>query len=235
MDEIFGGGNLTGEIVWQRTNARGTEVRWPRIHNTIFDYTGSFPELTFKSLAVKAHKVKLPHTLVTGPDGQKYRTYELTAPGVTPERRKSSNVEGILSWKARTTLGQPSIGHGGLGQVGLNSLAKRRWLAAPTSRDTLHPPRGSDDNGWRRLDGCRSHQPSIQRTHRVQTQKPEALIDRLLEASFQPGDLVADFFCGSGTQMAVAEKLGRKWIGCGPGPVTQFTPPANALLACNAD
>lgn len=44
------------------------------------------------------------------------------------------------------------------------------------------------------------------------TQKPEALIERILSASSNPGDLVADFFCGSGTTAAVAEKLGRKWI-----------------------
>jgi len=45
------------------------------------------------------------------------------------------------------------------------------------------------------------------------TQKPLALIERILNASSNPGDLVADFFCGSGTTLAVAEKLGRKWIG----------------------
>jgi hypothetical protein len=46
------------------------------------------------------------------------------------------------------------------------------------------------------------------------TQKPEALVDRIIKASSNEGDLVADFFCGSGTTLAVAEKLGRRWIGC---------------------
>ncbi|RTL48864.1 MAG: site-specific DNA-methyltransferase [Sphingobacteriales bacterium] len=44
------------------------------------------------------------------------------------------------------------------------------------------------------------------------TQKPEALLERIIKASSNEGDLVADFFCGSGTTAAVAEKLGRKWI-----------------------
>lgn len=44
------------------------------------------------------------------------------------------------------------------------------------------------------------------------TQKPEALLERIIKASSNEGDLVADFFCGSGTTSAVAEKLGRKWI-----------------------
>jgi DNA modification methylase len=45
------------------------------------------------------------------------------------------------------------------------------------------------------------------------TQKPEALIERIIKFSSNKGDLVADFFCGSGTTLAIAEKLGRKWIG----------------------
>jgi DNA modification methylase len=44
------------------------------------------------------------------------------------------------------------------------------------------------------------------------TQKPESLLERIIKASSNEGDLVADFFCGSGTTAAVAEKLGRKWI-----------------------
>jgi hypothetical protein len=49
------------------------------------------------------------------------------------------------------------------------------------------------------------------------TQKPEALLRRLLLMASQPGDLVADFFCGSGTTLAVAEELGRPWIGADSG------------------
>jgi SAM-dependent methyltransferase len=48
---------------------------------------------------------------------------------------------------------------------------------------------------------------------RYDTQKPEALPERIIKASSNEGDLVADFFCGSGTTLAVAEKLGRRWIG----------------------
>jgi adenine-specific DNA-methyltransferase len=46
------------------------------------------------------------------------------------------------------------------------------------------------------------------------TEKPWPLLERILKASSNEGDLVADFFCGSGTTLAVAEKLGRRWIGC---------------------
>jgi adenine-specific DNA-methyltransferase len=53
---------------------------------------------------------------------------------------------------------------------------------------------------------------SVERTG-FDTQKPEELLDRIIRASSNEGDLVADFFCGSGTTLAVAEKLGRRWIG----------------------
>lgn len=46
------------------------------------------------------------------------------------------------------------------------------------------------------------------------TQKPETLLERIILASTHPGQLVADFFCGSGTTLAVAQRLKRKWLGC---------------------
>lgn len=56
------------------------------------------------------------------------------------------------------------------------------------------------------------------------TQKTEELLTKIIAASSNPDDLVADFFCGSGTTLAVAEKLGRRWIGCDLGrPAVEMT------------
>ena len=55
------------------------------------------------------------------------------------------------------------------------------------------------------------------------TQKPETLFERIIKASSNEGDLVADFFLGSGTTVAVAEKLGRRWIGCDCGKLAIYT------------
>ena len=54
---------------------------------------------------------------------------------------------------------------------------------------------------------------SLERTG-YPTQKPVALLERVIKASTNPGDVVGDFFCGSGTSLAVAKRLGRQWIGC---------------------
>lgn len=67
------------------------------------------------------------------------------------------------------------------------------------------------------------NQASAKRTG-YPTQKPEALLERIILASSNPGDLVADFCCGSGTTLAVAQRLGRLWLGCDSG--------AAAIRAC---
>ena len=59
----------------------------------------------------------------------------------------------------------------------------------------------------------RIHTPAIERLN-YPTQKPEALLERIIKASSNNDDLVLDCFCGSGTTAAVAEKLGRRWIVC---------------------
>ena len=55
--------------------------------------------------------------------------------------------------------------------------------------------------------------PTVERTD-YPTQKPEALLDRVIRSSSKPGELVLDCFIGSGTTAAVAQKVGRRWIGC---------------------
>ena len=69
--------------------------------------------------------------------------------------------------------------------------------------------------------------PVVARLHSERTgyptQKPEALLERIIRASSDPGDLVADFFAGSGTTAAVAGRLGRRWIACDPAPLAALT------------
>ncbi|TNE45087.1 MAG: site-specific DNA-methyltransferase [Deltaproteobacteria bacterium] len=55
------------------------------------------------------------------------------------------------------------------------------------------------------------------------TQKPERLLERILRLASSPGDKVADFFCGSGTTLAVAQSLGRRWVGCDQGHWSMHT------------
>lgn len=66
------------------------------------------------------------------------------------------------------------------------------------------------------------------------TQKPEALLERIVKASSNEGDIVMDFFAGSGTALTVAEKLGRKWIGCDCGKLSIYTIQKRILTIANS-
>ncbi len=76
--------------------------------------------------------------------------------------------------------------------------------------------------------------PVVARLHRERTgyptQKPEALLERIILASSDPGDLVGDFFCGSGTTPTVAARLGRRWLACDLVPLAVHTTYRRLLL-----
>ena len=87
-----------------------------------------------------------------------------------------------------------------------------RWLKSDPDLcrvDYLDEKKGTKPRDWFLMDYI-----NVMSSERVDypTQKPEALLERIIKASSNEGDLIADFFCGSGTTAAVAEKLGRKWI-----------------------
>jgi DNA modification methylase len=210
LDEVFGKDNQMGEIIWQRTNARGTDARWPRIHDTIYHYSQG-QGVYFAGLTVKADAAKLPHTLVTGPDGKKYQSYELTAPGVTQSGESGETWRGFNPGK----MGR----HWGNVPSAMDEWDKRGLIHWPKDggwpRRRAESPFVAEDrvtsvgDVWTDID--RINQSSKERLG-YDTQKPEALLHRVFEAASREGDLVADFFCGSGTTAAVAEKLNRKWI-----------------------
>jgi adenine-specific DNA-methyltransferase len=212
LDEIFGYENNIGSIVWKRTNARGTAARWPRVHDSIFHYAKG-DGFYFKQQLAKADAAKLPHTLITGSDGLKYQTYELTGPGRTQDgesgrpwrgfdpgkfgRHWSNAIAQMDAWDGRNLIHWPKDG----------GFPRRRDEKPFDPEDRIV----TIGDVWADID--RINQSSNERLG-YETQKPEALLARIIDASSRPGDLVGDFFCGAGTTLAVSEKLGRKWIGC---------------------
>lgn len=76
---------------------------------------------------------------------------------------------------------------------------------------------------WTDCPSMAANSPILDESVGYPTQKPEKLLRRILAASSNPNDLVADLFCGSGTTLAVAEKLGRRWIGCDLGRLAIHT------------
>ena len=211
MDAVFGPATFRGEVIWQRTNARSTPNRWPRIHDVLLFYTKG-DAFCFHSLKVPADKAKLPHTLITGPDGVKYQTYELTAPGATQEgdsgkswmgfdpnvygRHWANNDTTMNEWDRQGLIHWPKDGG-----------FPRRRAAEPVDVASRTVTAG---DVWTDVD--RINQAAKERLG-YPTQKPEALLERIIAASSNDGDTVLDPFCGCGTTIAAAQKLKRHWIG----------------------
>jgi site-specific DNA-methyltransferase (adenine-specific) len=214
LDAVFGPKNFCNEIVWRRHNARSTDQRWPRIHDTLLHYTKG-PYFYFRAIQVPADKAKLPHTLITGPNGKKYQTFELTAPGVTKEgesgkpwrdfdpssmgRHWANTRTTMDEWDAAGLIHWPKLGKSG--------GFPRRRASEPFVEEARMVTVG---DVWTDID--RINQAARERLG-YPTQKPEALLERILQASSKEGDTVLDPFCGCGTAIAVAHRLKRRWIG----------------------
>jgi site-specific DNA-methyltransferase (adenine-specific) len=211
LDAIFGPQQFGSEIIWQRTNARGTTGKWPSLHDVILFYRKT-KQATFAPTKVKADKAKMPHTLITGADGLKYQTFELTGAGQTKDgdsgkrwRGFDPNVFGrhwgysprqMDEWDAAGLIHWPKDGG-----------FPRRRDAKPFDPENRMVVVG---DVWTDID--RLNQTAKERL-RYPTQKPIELLERIIAASSNEGDLVLDPFCGCGTTVHAAQKLNRRWIG----------------------
>ncbi len=211
LDSTFGPRNFRNEIVWVRHNARSTRGRWPRIHDTLLFYSKG-ETFSFEPIIVKADKAKLPHTLITGPNGMKYQTYELTGPGVTRLGESGKPWRGFDVTKMGRHWGN---NHGAMdkwAEAGLIHFAKdgfpRRRDEQPFDPDTREVTVG---DVW--IDIDRINQADKRERQGYPTQKPEALLQRILDASARPGQVILDPFCGCGTTISVAQQKGLEWIG----------------------
>lgn len=205
MDEVFGSTNFRNHIVRIKCNPKGyTETAFGNVHDTVFFYSKSLATALNRQREQRAAlEAALDFPLVEQSTGRQYTTVALHAKGV----RFGPTGE---PWRGVT----PPVG--------------RHWAYVPESLDEFDAqgriewsstgnPRlkryADEDQGKAVQDVWEIKDPG-DRNAEYATQKPEALLERIIQASSNEGDLVADFFCGSGTTLAVAEKLGRRWIGC---------------------
>lgn len=159
-----------------------------------------------------ADEAKLSHTLITGEDGKKYQTYELTAPGATKVGDSGKPWKGFDPNKygrhwGNTQKQMDQWNEGGLIHWPKDGGFPRRRGAEPFDPNSREVVVG---DVWTDID--RLNQTAKERLG-YPTQKPLALMERILQASSREGDLVLDPFCGCGTTVHAAQKLNRQWIG----------------------
>lgn len=212
LDAVFGAGGFANEIVWQRTNARTAADRWPRIHDVLLFYVKGDRVRTFRPLKVQGALAKLPHTLITGADGKKYQTFELTAPNLRFGETGKPWRGFQPATMGRCWANPPSV-MDEWDQQGLIHWPKKK--GAWPRRRAAHPFEPESrmvtvGDVWTDID--RLNQTAKERVG-YPTQKPLALLSRILEASSKEGDLILDPFCGCGTTIVACEQLKRRWIG----------------------
>ncbi len=204
MDEVFGKDFFQNEIIWKRSLPHNDPKRYGSIHDSLFLYTNS-ERFTFNQQYTGLNDSYIEsHYNLVDESGRKYQLTSLAATGPGPSRR-FGDIE----------LNPPSGNHWRYSQENIDRLMTEGRIVF-TSKKTPRYKRYLDEmkgpalqSVWDDIRGVNSQ--AVEDT-KYATQKPEALLDRIIKASSNEGDLIADFFCGSGTTGAVAERLGRRWI-----------------------
>jgi len=207
MDEIFGYENFVADIVWRREVSRGRKAQAEFFgHNAdyILVYTKSFGSGQYKPITKYSTYIKKECEKLFNRDENGYFT--------TSHRGTYSDAMIIkLAEQNRVfiTRGGKLIIKGNKITTNKGTIRIKYYLEK--LNNNLFGKKVYVDNLWDDIRGIA--EVSSEERMAYGTQKPEALLKRIILASSNPGDIVADFFCGSGTTLAVAEKLGRRWIG----------------------
>lgn len=224
LDAVFGKDKMLNEIVWKRTFAHGSAKRWGPVHDTIFFYGKASKHLwTNHRVPHDASYVEKHFTSIDEESGRRFAPITLTGAGKRngesgkPWRDVDPTQSGrhwALPSKILESLGVRT----GTVQERLDKLDEAGYIYWPEKEGGKPRLKHFADvlDGMALSDIVNDIPPiSAQSAERLgyPTQKPVALLERILNASSNPGDVVLDPFCGCGTTVHAAQKLGRQWIG----------------------
>jgi site-specific DNA-methyltransferase (adenine-specific) len=224
MDAVFGPQFFRNEIIWKRTSSHSAAKRWGDIHDTILFFTKS-QNRTWNDVFVAHTEEYTARYKRIDETGRAWADYDLTAPGVrhgdsgSVWRGFDVTTKG-LHWKVNTKAVESIVG-----QESAKQMSTTQKLDLLDANGFLYWSKGG--KGFPRFKRYLSEGSHIQDVvtdispinSQAQerlgypTQKPEALLERILKASSNEGDLVLDPFCGCGTTVQVAQRLNRRWIG----------------------
>lgn len=204
LDEVFGRDNFLNDLVWQRTFSKGATVKFGQIHDSLFLYRKSEGHIFNPKYKPHADSYIKSHYGQMDADGRRFQLVTLTGAGPGPARIFDGRV-----------IEPPAGRHWAWSQERIdNSLRDGKIVytstGQPKIKQYLDETEGSPILSiWDDIPPVNSASKELLGYN---TQKPEQLLERIINASSNPGSLVADFFSGSGTTAAVAERLGRRWI-----------------------
>jgi len=202
LDEVFGKDNCLNEIVWKRSEAHSDSNSYGKVHDVIFFFRkGSSNTWTKQYVPYSDEFIEKQYRYIEEGTNYRYRSADLSASGLSGGGY-TYEWKGITrSWRCPKETMLRYEREGRLDYTGKGLVRYKYYLHEMPG--LLVQSIWTDVNKIHHLADERIDYP---------TQKPQALLERIIKASSREGDLVADFFCGSGTTAAVAEKLARKWI-----------------------
>lgn len=211
LDAVFGAKRFVNEIIWQRYGSHNDSKTFGRVHDVIFFYAKSDKFIFSKQHGSYSQDYIAERFRFADPDGRRWAEQNLSSPSPRP------NLTYPFTAKNGVTYAPPPNGW-------KYTLERMQKL---DDDNCLHYPAKTD--GRLRLKNYLDERagPPVQDVWTdigliggtsperlgYPTQKPVALLERILNASSNPGDVVLDPFCGCGTTVHAAQKLGRQWMG----------------------
>jgi site-specific DNA-methyltransferase (adenine-specific) len=221
MDLIFGEANFQNNVVWKRTSAHSGSRRWGRVHDVILFYSKSDGHTWNETRAGYDQSYVDKFYRLEDEEGRKFQAIDLTAEGLRggdsgKPWRGIDPTEKSRHWAIpRSIPAEPDIPENPQEALDyLDSVGRVFW---PSKGGVPRLIRYLDEMPGASLQEVITDIPplSAQAKERLgyPTQKPSLLLERIIEVSSNKGDVVFDPFCGCGTALEAAEKLGRQWIG----------------------
>ncbi len=205
MDAVFGKGNFRREIIWQRSLSHGGASNYNSVHDTIYYYSRTGGVIWNPQYQPHDSNYVESHYNLVDEDGRRYQLVAAHGSGQGPARKFGDKL-----------LDPPSGRHWAWDQDRIDQLLDEGRIVFTRTEMPRYKRYLDDTPGRPTTDVWTDIFPiNSQAKERLgyPTQKPEALLERIIRASSNEGDVVLDPFCGCGTAVAAAERLNRRWIG----------------------
>jgi DNA modification methylase len=212
VDAIFDPRNFLNEIIWKRSSAHSDRAQgskhFGRVHDTLLVYakSGRFAERPWNQLYERhAEDYIVSHyPYVETGTSRRYGLWDITGPGGASKGNPTYEVMGVTRYWRYSRERMDEL-------IRAGRVVQPRPGAVPRYKRYLDEMEGTSlQDTWTDISPINS-----QAKERLgyPTQKPLALLERIVSASSNPGGIILDPFCGCGTAVHAAQKLGRRWIG----------------------
>lgn len=202
IDSIFGGQNFQNEIIWKRTSGHSDAHRFGRVHDVLLFYTKSSEFTWNQQYQPYSEEYIKQYYRYKEKDGRLFMSDNLSASGLSGGGYEYEWNGVTRVWRVPEKTMKRLDEEGRVFYTKNGMPRRKRYLD-----ESLGLPM---QDIWTDIEALRSwHKENLE----YPTQKPEALLERIISASSNEGDAILDPFCGCGTTVVVAQRLRRQWVG----------------------